>query len=362
MFRVDDTKRYGKTIVHFGEVIEGELSAGDKVKTEIDITRRNLIRANHTATHLLQAALRQTLGRHVEQAGSLVEPDRFRFDFSHFNPMTESEISEVERIVNEKIWEGSAVTTEVMPIDKATEKGALAVFDEKYEDTVRVVSVPGFSMELCGGTHVNNTGKIGVFKILKEGSPGAGVRRIEAVTLKGVFERFAKQNEIISNIIKDLNITADDLPKKFTDLMDRNNKLEKEIRKMKTANLSSNVDSLIADAPVVNGVKIVSRGFDDLNADELKNLSDIVRSREPVCAACLGSKADGKVLLLFAATKQAVDKGIDCGSMIKAASKIVGGGGGGKKDMAQAGGKSPEELPKALEEAVRLAKESVGGK
>ena len=362
VFRVDDTKRYGKTIVHFGEVVEGCLSAGDKVRTEIDATRRNLIRANHTATHLLQAALRQTLGEHVEQAGSLVEPDRFRFDFSHFNPMTESEITEVERIVNEKIWEGSVVTTEVMPIDKATDKGALAVFDEKYEDVVRVVSVPGFSMELCGGTHVDNTGRIGVFKILKEGSPGAGVRRIEAVTLKGVFERFAKQSEIISDIIKDLNITADDLPKKFADIIDKNNKLEKEIKKIKTANLASNVDSLIADALVVNGVRIVARGFDDLNVDELKNLSDIVRSREPVCAACFGSKADGKVLLLFAATKQAVDKGIDCGSMIKAASKIVGGGGGGKNDMAQAGGKYLEALPKALEEAVRIAKESVEGK
>jgi alanyl-tRNA synthetase len=361
VFRVDDTKRFGKTIVHFGEVIGGEFTIGDKIKTEIDATRRNLIRANHTATHLLQAALRQTIGKHVEQAGSLVEPDRFRFDFSHSNPLSDGEISQVEKIVNEKIWEAHTVTTVIMPVDKAIAKGAMAVFDEKYEDMVRVVSVPDFSMELCGGTHVDNTGKIGVFKILKEGSPGAGVRRIEAVTLKGVFEKFSRQSEIISNIIKDMNITAEDLPKKFADIQDRNNKLEKELKKLKSANLSSNVDSLLSEAIAVNGVKIVSAEFDDLTADDLKNLSDLVRGKDPASVTCFGSKADGKVVLLFAATKQAVEKGIDCGNMVKAASKIVGGGGGGKKDMAQAGGKSPDALPKALEEAVSIAKKAVGG-
>jgi alanyl-tRNA synthetase len=361
-FKVIDTKKANDTTIHVGEVTAGSFKTGERVNVKIDSTRRNLIRANHTATHLMQAALRKTLGEHVKQAGSLVEPDRIRFDFSHFNALSDAEISEVERIVNEKIWEGLTVTTEVLPIGEATAKGALAVFDEKYGDTVRVVSVPGFSMELCGGTHVDNTGKIGVFKILKEASPGAGVRRIDAITLKGVFEKFTKQTEIISNIIKDMNITIEDLPKKFADLMDRNSKLEKEIKKIKSANLASNVDSLMAGAPVVNGVKIIAREFDDLSADDLKNLSDIVRSREPVCTTCFASKADGKVLLLFAATKGAVEKGIDCGSMIKAASKIVGGGGGGKKDMAQAGGKSPEALPKALEEAVNIAKKAVGGK
>jgi alanyl-tRNA synthetase len=361
-FIVTDTKKTNDTFIHIGEVTAGSFKTGERVSAKIDSARRNLIRANHTATHLLQAALRKTLGDHVKQAGSLVEPERLRFDFSHFNPLSEDEILKVERIVNEKIWEGRSVTTEVMPIDKATAKGALAVFDEKYGETVRVVSVPGFSMELCGGTHVDNTGRIGVFKILKEGSPGAGVRRIEAVTLKGVFDKFAKQSEIISNIIKDMNITIEDLPKKFADLTDSNNKLEKELKKIKSANLASNVDSLIADAVAVNGVRIVAREFDDLSTDDLKNLSDLVRGKEPVSVTCFGSKADGKVLLLFAATKQAVEKGIDCGSMIKAASKLVGGGGGGKKDMAQAGGKSPEALPKALEEAVNIAKKAVGDK
>jgi alanyl-tRNA synthetase len=361
LFRVDDTKKYNKTIVHYGEVVEGSFSKGDKVTTKIDSVNRNLIRANHTATHLLQAALRKVIGSHVQQAGSLVEPDRFRFDFSHFSPLSDSEISEVERIVNEKIWEALPVKTDVMAIDKAMSTGAMAVFDEKYEDIVRVVSVADFSKELCGGTHVDNIGKIGVFKILKEASPGAGLRRIEAVTLKGVFERYSKQSEILSEIIKDLNITVEDLPKKFADLTERANKLEKEIKKIKSGSLVSDIDKFIADALVINGVKIVVHEFEDINADDLRALSDAVRSKEKCSLVCFGSKADGKALLLFAATKPAVEKGADCGAIIKEASKIVGGGGGGKKDMAQAGGKSPEALSKALDKAVEIAKKSIAG-
>ena len=359
VFRVDDTKKFNKTILHYGEVIQGELSTGDKIKTEIDVVRRNLTKANHTATHLLQAALRKVVGEHVKQAGSLVEPERFRFDFSHFSPLTEDEIVEVENIVNEKIWEGRNVRTEVMEIDKAVSKGALAVFDEKYEDTVRVVSVDGFSMELCGGTHVDNTGRIGVFKILKEGSPGAGVRRIEAVTLKGIFERFTNQTRILNDIGKELNMQENDFPAKIAELVERVNKTEKEIKKIKSASLVSEADSLLSDAVNVNGVKIVSREFDNVDADGLKNLSDNVRAKEQLSVTCFGSKAGGKVLLLFAATKGAVEKGIDCGSMIKEASRIVGGGGGGKKDMAQAGGKSPEKLSGALARAVEMAKKQL---
>ncbi len=361
VFRVDDTKKYNKTIVHYGEVVEGEFSSGDKVTAKINTVNRNLIRANHTATHLLQAALRKVIGTHVQQAGSLVEPDRFRFDFSYFNPLSDSEISEVERIVNEKIWESLPVKTEVMAIDKAMSTGAMAVFDEKYEDIVRVVSVADFSMELCGGTHVDNIGKIGIFKILKEASPGAGLRRIEAVTLKGAFERYSRQNEILSGIIKDLNIAVEDLPKKFADLTDRANKLEKEIKKIKSGSLVSDVDTLIAGAAVINGVKLVVHEFDGVNADDLRNISDAVRSKEKSALVCFGSKTDGKALLLFAATKTAVEKGADCGAIIKEASRIVGGGGGGRKDMAQAGGNSPEALSKALAKAVEIAKKSLAG-
>jgi alanyl-tRNA synthetase len=361
VFSVYDTKKYNKTIVHFGEVVEGGFSTGDKVTTKIDSVNRNLIRANHTATHLLQAALRKVIGNHIQQAGSLVEPERFRFDFSHFNPLSDAEISEVERIVNEKIWEALPVNTEVMAIEKAMSTGAMAVFDEKYEDVVRVVSVDDFSKELCGGTHVDNIGKIGVFKILKESSPGAGLRRIEGATLKGVFERYSRQNEILSGIIRELNITVEDLPKKFADLAEKANKLEKEIKKIKSGNLISDLDSIILNAAVVNGVKIIIHEFDDVSADDLRNLSDAVRSKEKCSLVCFGSKADGKALLLFAATKPAVEKGADCGAIIKEASKIVGGGGGGRKDMAQAGGKSPELLSKALEKAVEIAKKLIAG-
>ncbi len=355
IFRVDDTQKYNKTIVHAGEVIKGGFAAGDTVKTEIDILRRNLIRANHTATHLLQASLRRVLGEHVQQAGSLVEPDRFRFDFSHFNPLSKDEISKIENLVNEKIWGAQPVRTEITDINSAVSKGALAVFDEKYEDTVRVISVDNFSMELCGGTHVDNTGKIGIFKILKEASPGAGVRRIEAVTLKGVYERFNTQNRILSNICRDLNIAESDLPKRISEMIERISKLEKEIKKIKAGKASLDIDSLIRDAVIVNGVKIIVHEFDEMNADDLRNLSDAVRSKERTSLTCFGSRTQDKALLLFAATKEAVEKGIDCGRLIKEAAKTVGGGGGGRKDMAQAGGKSPEALQKALDQALKLA-------
>ncbi|MBN2041731.1 MAG: alanine--tRNA ligase [Spirochaetes bacterium] len=358
-FIVEDTQKYDKTFVHFGKVVKGEFSAGDNVKTEIDILRRNLIKANHTATHLLQAALRKVLGNHVQQAGSLVEPERFRFDYSHFNPMSEEEIEKVENLVNETIWENRSVSTEIMDLEAAQAKGALAVFDEKYEDTVRVVTVDGFSMELCGGTHVDNTGKIGVFKILRESSPGAGMRRIEGITLKGFFDKFNKQNNIISSLSGKLNISENDLAKRVMELAERANTLEKELKKIKSDRISSDIGSLIDDAVVVNGVKIVAHEYENMNAEELRKVSDMVRSKEQVSVTCFGSKADGKALLLFAATKGAVEKGIDCGKLIRETSKIVGGGGGGRKDMAQAGGKLPDQLSKAINEAVKLAKEAV---
>jgi alanyl-tRNA synthetase len=359
VFRVDDTKKTNRVTIHIGEVIEGALETGDMVTAEIDAVRRNLIRANHSATHLLQAALRKTLGDHVRQSGSLVEPDRLRFDFSHFKAMTADEINEVEAAVNERIWMSVPVYTKVMKLDDAVKSGATAVFDEKYEDIVRVVSVKDFSMELCGGTHVDNTGRIGVFKIMREMSPGAGVRRIEAVTLKGVYDRFIFQNKLLSGLLGALNVTEGDLLKKVDDMIDRAGKLEKDVEKMKTRELASSVDEILSGCVIANGVKIIAKQFDGIDADELRRLSDIIREKEKDSAAFFGSEKEGKAILLFAAAKNAVAKGVDCGAIIREASKIVGGGGGGRKDIAQAGGKSPDKLGRALEEAVRIAKEMV---
>lgn len=358
-FTVSDTKKINKTTIHIGSVSKGEFKSGETVTARIDVINRNLIRANHTVTHLLQAALRNVLGTHVKQAGSLVENGRMRFDFSHFNAMTTEEIEKIESIVNEKIWENIDVTTKVMALEEAVKSGAMAVFDEKYDDTVRVVSVPGFSMELCGGTHVSNTGSIGLFKILKESSPGAGLRRIEAVTLKGLFERFRYKDQVISEISDRLNGNENDILKRVESLIDENRALTREMEKIKKQNAASGVDSIIASAEEAGGVKIVSNIFDDADADLLRSMADSVREKLQTSVVLFGSKGDGKALLLYAATNSAVSKGIDCGAIIKETAKIVGGGGGGRKDMAQAGGKSADRINEAISAAVEIAKKSV---
>jgi alanyl-tRNA synthetase len=316
---------------------------------------RNLIRANHTATHLLQAELRRTLGDHVKQAGSVVDNEKLRFDFSHFNPLTADEIIKIEDSVNDIIWKNIDLKTETMNIDDAINKGAMAVFDEKYDDVVRVVEVPGFSMELCGGTHVSNTGKIGIFKILKESSPGAGVRRIEAVTLKGLLDRFNEQSKIVSTLADNINVPESGLVKKVDEIIVKNKQLEKEIDKIKKSSLTSDIDAIINSGKVVNGVNIIWHVFKDMDIDALRSLSDSIRERVQVSLVCLGSDADAKATLLYAATNKAVEKGIDCGKLIKDTAKLIGGAGGGRKDMAQAGGKDASNLGKAIEEAVLLA-------
>ena len=359
LFQVEDTLKDNHTIIHLGKVVKGAFAPNERVKTEIDATRRNLIRANHTATHLLNAALRDTLGGHVKQSGSVVDPERFRFDFTHFNAMTVEEIAEVERIVNGKIWEAVPVTTEVMDIQAAMKTGATAVFDEKYEDTVRVVSVPGFSRELCGGTHVDNTGKIGVFKILREASPGAGLRRIEAVTLKGLLDRYNQYDGIIAGLTGSLGAAESGLVRRVEDIIARMHSLEKELEKLKFSSIASDIDGIIAGAKEVGGIRIIVREFESADVDELRKVSDLIRSKEQNSVVLFGAKSEGKALLLFAATKNSVNRGIDCGGIIKEASKLVGGGGGGRKDMAQAGGRNPESLSRALAEAGKIAERMI---
>ncbi len=360
VFTVEDTKKHNKTIIHLGTVTSGTFKTGDKVEAKIDIVNRNLIRANHTATHLLQAALRKTLGNHVKQAGSVVDPEKLRFDFSHFNSLTDDEIFKIENMVNEIIWENIDVTTEIMNINEAVKKGAMAVFDEKYEETVRVLGVGDFSMELCGGTHVSNTGKIGLFKILKESSPGAGIRRIEAVTLKGLLDRFNEQNKIVSELTGAVNIPESGLVKKVDEIVLRSKALEKEIEKMKKSSLTSDLQGIIDSGKDINGVKIISKVFKEMDVETLRSLSDSIRERVQNSVVCFGSDIGGKAMLLYAATNKAVEKGIDCGKLVKETVGIVGGGGGGRKDMAQAGGKDAANLEKAVEEAVKLAEKMVG--
>ena len=359
VFTVAGTKKIHRTIIHAGSVVKGTFKKGDSVSAEIDIVNRNLIRANHTATHLLQSSLKQVLGNHIKQAGSYVAPDRLRFDFSHFNAMTDEEIHKVEEMVNRKIWESIPVTSEVKNMDDAISDGAIAFFDEKYEDSVRVITVDDFSKELCGGTHVLNTGSIGVFKVLKEASPGAGMRRIEALTLKGVLDRYNSNDAVMSELMEELNVTEKDVVAKLKDLIKKNKALEKEKEKLKKSSLSTGTDSIFENAQEVNGVKIFHHLFDDAGPDQMRDLSDSIRSKEQCSLVAFGSNGNGKPLLMCAATKKAVEKGIDCGKIIKDTSGIIGGGGGGRKDMAQAGGKNPDMLRKALEEAVKIASDMV---
>ncbi len=359
VFQVRDTKKINRTIIHMGSVEKGIIKKGDHVRAQIDSIKRNLTRANHTVTHLLQAALRSTLGEHVKQAGSLVAPDRLRFDFSHYSSLTREEIDKIEDTVNKKIWEHVPVDTEVMNIDEATAKGAIAVFDEKYEDIVRVVQVRDYSMELCGGTHVNNTGEIGLFKILKESSPGAGMRRIEAVTLKGILDRYRTYETIIENLSETLNTAESGIVRKVEDIQARTRALEKEIEKLKKSTLTSELNDIIAQSKEVNGIALVSQVFSDVDAAHLRELADSIRSRKQNSAVFLGSETGGKALLLYAATKPAVDQGIDCGTIIRDTAPIVGGGGGGRKDMAQAGGKKPSSIREAVQAAVQKAEETL---
>ncbi len=360
IFNVINTKKVNNTFVHFGQAGKGRINTGDKVITEIDILKRNLIKANHTATHLLQAALQKVLGSHVKQAGSAVDAERFRFDFSHFEAMSHEQVREVEMLVNEKIHENLIVETKQMQLEAALKLGAMAEFGEKYADQVRVVSAGDFSKELCGGTHVDNTGKIGIFKILKESSPGAGVRRIEGVTMKGVLERYNVQEDIVGVLGKELNVPEKEITAKVVDLVRKNSELSKEIEKMKSKNMASGVDDIIANAIDVNGVKVIKHQFDEgTNVNDMRSLADIIRSKEQNSLTIFGAIVNHKAMLLASTTAIVVEKGIDCGAIIKAISPLVGGGGGGRKDMAQAGGKNPAELKKALETGVDIVRKMI---
>lgn len=356
VFQVTDTKKASKAFVHYGVMTKGSLSKGAAVHAEVDGVRRNLIKGNHSATHLLQAALREVLGEHVKQAGSSVDAERLRFDFSHFASMKPEELIRVEQIVNEKIWKNLPTIVAEMKLEEALKIGAMAEFGEKYGETVRVVTMGNFSRELCGGTHVDNTGKIGIFKIVKEFSPGAGLRRIEGVTLKGVSDRYDLRNGIVDTLLQELNATDKDVVQKIKDLIADARSLRKEIAKANAANTLSEVDDYIKSAVVKNGVSIIARAFEGADAGVLKAFADAVREKVPSCIVLLGSAFDGKALLLAAATKGAVDNGADAGSCIKIMAPIVGGAGGGRKDMAQAGGKDPSAVVKAVEEGAVAAK------
>lgn len=341
-------KNISGKILHFVEVTYGEVKLGDTVTLSVNISRRKSIGKNHTATHMLQEALREVIGKHVHQAGSLVDDEKLRFDFTHFTALSEVEIKKVEVIVNEKIMEAFSVDTEVMTLEEAKKSGAMALFDDKYGDAVRVVSVGDFSKELCGGTHIKNTGEIGVFKITSEAGVAAGVRRIEAVTGFKALEVIEGKSEILKNIESSIKSSEKDVVNRVEAMINELKEKDKEIAQLKSKIAAGSEDDILKDVKEIHGVKLATAVIKDIDSNSLRDLADKVKSKLGEGTVVIGSSANGKVQLIAMATKDAVNKGVHCGKIIKEVAAICGGGGGGRPDMAQAGGKNPEKLIEAI--------------
>ena len=325
--------------IHAGDIVVGRVA---------EPPRRSTMR-NHTATHLLQAALRQVLGSHVKQAGSVVEPTRLRFDFTHYAALDSAEMEEVERLVNQQILYNAAVGTSVMDLEHAIAGGAMALFGEKYGDRVRVVSIPGFSQELCGGTHVARTGDIGLFKVVYEGSISAGVRRIEAITGEGALRRFKEASDSLARLSNLVRTSEPELIEQVERLLAQQRALEKQVEQMKLRLAQAQAAELEAQARVLKGVKVLAGRVDGLDRQQMRALADSLRNKWKSAVLVLASASDGNVALLSAVTKDLTAK-VHAGRLVGTVAAAIGGKGGGRPDMAEAGGKDPAALPAALEQ------------
>ena len=354
-FLVEDTiKLPGGKIGHVGRVIKGMFRKGDTVTMKVDETLRSDTSKNHSATHLLQKALRTVLGTHVEQSGSYVDGERLRFDFGHFAAMTQEELDRVEKIVNEKIVENLVINTEVMSIEEAKKTGAMALFGEKYGEKVRVVKMGDFSTELCGGTHVKGTGCILVFKILSESGVAAGVRRIEALTGNGVFKYYHETEEKLKEAAKLLKATPGTLCERLEHMLNELKALHSENESLKSKLAQNAMGDVMNKVQDVNGVKLLAINIDGVDMNGLRDLGDQLKMKIGEGVIVLMSKADDKVNMIAMATDEAMSKGAHAGNLIKGIAALVGGGGGGRPNMAQAGGKNPDGIPKALLEAAAI--------
>ena len=354
-FRVEDTvKLLGGKIGHVGVMTKGMIKTGDKVTLEVDAKKRALSARNHSATHLLQKALRTVLGTHVEQAGSSVNEDRLRFDFTHFSAMTPEELKKVEEIVNEKIAAALPVVVKNMPIEEAKKTGAQALFGEKYGDIVRVVNMGDFSIEFCGGTHVQNTSEIAAFKIISETGVAAGVRRIEALTSEGLMKYYDELEEKLKNAAHLLKATPDNLADKITHLMSENKALHSEVESLKSRMAQDAVGDVMDQVKEVKGVKLLAAEVDGVDMNGLRDLGDQLKEKLGDGVVVLASANDGKVSLMATATEGAMKKGAHAGNLVKGIAGCVGGGGGGRPNMAQAGGKNPAGIKDALEKAAEV--------
>lgn len=357
VFEVQDTqKQGGKLFLHKGKVLQGSLYVGQACAVSVDAEARKATERNHSATHLLHAALRAALGEHVAQKGSLVNAERLRFDFSHFEPLTTEEIAIIEDMVNAQIRLNQPVTAEIMSKDEAMQAGAMALFGEKYGDEVRVLKIGDFSTELCGGTHVNRAGDIGLFKIISETGVAAGVRRVEAVTGKAALAWIEQRDKALQSIASLLKTSPDKAADKVLQLLEKNRALEKELEKLKAKLASSAGDELASQAIEVNGIKVLAVKVEDVDPKALRDLADQLKNKLGTTALVLGAVSGDKVSLIASVSKDVMDK-VKAGELVNFVATQVGGKGGGRPDMAQAGGNDPAKLAAALQAVPEWVRE-----
>lgn len=361
-FQVEDTIHLrGGKVGHVGIMTGGMLKAGDTVTLCVDREKRLDTAKNHSATHLLQKALKTVLGSHVEQKGSLVTPDRLRFDFAHFQAMTEEEIARTEALVNEEIQANLAVTTQIMSLEEAKKSGAMALFGEKYSDEVRVVSMGDFSRELCGGTHVSNTGVISLFKIVSESGIAAGVRRIEALTGNGVLAYYKEMETRLFAAASLLKTSPAELTDKIAHLQAELKAAHSENESLKSKLAQDSLGDVMDKVTEIKGVKVLASSLADVDMNGLRDLGDQLKEKLGEGVVVLIADNGGKVNLMATATKGALDKGVHAGNLIKAVAACVGGGGGGRPQMAQAGGKDASKIPEALQKVAAVLEEQIKG-
>lgn len=350
---VRDTKRLENLIIHLIEVSKGEIRKGEMVNLKVDKERRGAISLNHTATHLLHACLRKVLGTHVRQAGSLVSEDRLRFDFTHFSPLDTKTLEKIENLVNEAIRENRPVQISFLPFTQAVAAGAMAIFEEKYAHIVRMVNIPGISKELCGGIHAKHTGDIGLFKIVSEGSVAAGIRRIEAVTGAGAIKFIQEKEHMWQYLANMLKVKPKDVTLRIERILEEYKRQQREIATLKALFAKVQSKKILDQVKKIKDIPVIATEVMASDAKELRELGDKLRDKLKSCVIVLGTRLDKKVLLTAMVTKDLTDR-IKAGEIIKEIAPLVGGSGGGREDMAQAGGKSPEKLPEALENVYKI--------
>jgi alanyl-tRNA synthetase len=355
-FLVRDTRKIGGSFAHVGVLESGELGIGETLEARVDGERRTAIALNHSATHLLHAALRQVLGKHVLQKGSLVAPDRLRFDFSHTQPVTAAELQSIEQLVNTVIRRNEPAQTRVMALDEAVAAGAMSLFGEKYDSDVRVLSIGDFSLELCGGTHVQRAGDIGLFKIISESGVAAGVRRIEAVTGQGAYDHVVRTDQVLRDVASLLRGSREDVDEKVRELVERSRRLEKEVQQLKSKLASGQSGDLSVQAKDVGGIKVLAAQVEGADAKSLRDAVDQLRSRLGPSVIVLATVKEGKVVLVAGVSSDILDR-YKAGEILGKVATQVGGRGGGRADFAQAGGTQPEKLAAALAGVEALVRE-----